>query len=102
MIIFVIMNYKIKFDTLYTCDRYGNTIRKICDSVNNASYSEKEKIFVINYINGSVETRDIYGNRIRFICDGAVDVKFQESNIIVRTKFGNQLRDRNGNLIRSY
>jgi hypothetical protein len=89
------MNYKIKFDTLYTCDRYGNTIRKICDS-------EKEKIFVINYINGSVETRDIYGNRIRFICDGAVDVKFQESNIIVRTKFGNQLRDRNGNLIRSY
>jgi hypothetical protein len=96
------MNYKIQSDTLYTCDKWGNVIRKICDSVNNASFSEKDKIFVVTYINGGVETRHTFGNRIRFICDGAQDAKFQDTNIVVRTKSGNQLRDKYGNLIRRY
>lgn len=96
------MNFKIQSDTLYTCDRYGNTIRKISDSVNNASFSDKENIFVVTYLNGKVETRDTYGNRIRFICEGAQDAKFQDANILVRTKSGNQLRDKYGNLIRRY
>jgi hypothetical protein len=96
------MNYKIQSDTLYTCDKWGNVIRKICDSVNNASFSEKDNIFVVTYINGGVETRDAFGNRIRFICDGAQDAKFQDTNIVVRTKSGNQLRDKYGNLIRRY
>ena len=96
------MEYKIQSDTLFTCDRSGNVIRKICDSVNNASYSEKDRIFVITYLNGNVETRDTNGNRVRFICDGAQDAKFQDTNIIIRTKSGNQLRDRYGNLIRKY
>lgn len=96
------MEYKIKSGTLYTCDKYGNINRQICASVNGASYSEKENIFVVAYSDGKVETRDIYGNRIRFICEGAVDVKFDDVNIIVRTKNGNQLRDRYGNLIRTF
>jgi hypothetical protein len=96
------MDYKIKSDTLYTCDKSGNTIRKICDSVNNASFSDKENIFVVTYLNGKVETRDTNGNRIRFICESALDAKFQDTNIVVRTKIENQLRDRYGNLIRRY
>jgi hypothetical protein len=94
------MEFKIKSDILYTCDKYGNTIRKICDSVNYASYSEKEKIFVITYLNGFVETRDTYGNRIRKICEGAIEARFQDTNIVVRTKTDTQLRDRYGNVIR--
>jgi len=96
------MNFKIQSDTLYTCDRYVNIIRKISDSVNNANFSDKENIFVVTYLNGKVETRDTYGNRIRFICEGAQDAKFQDTNILVRTKSGNQLRDKYGNLIRRY
>jgi hypothetical protein len=70
--------------------------------VNNASFSDKENIFVVTYLNGKVETRDTNGNRIRFICEDALDAKFQDTNIVVRTKNENQLRDRYGNLIRRY
>jgi len=96
------MNFKIKLDTLYTCDSNGNTSRKICDSVNYANFSEKEKIFIVTYLNGVVETRDIYGNRIRKICEGAIETKFQDTNIVVRTKSETQLRDRYGNVIKRY
>jgi hypothetical protein len=96
------MEFKIKSETLSTCDKYGNVIRRICDNVNYASFSDKENIFVVTYNNGVVETRDVYGNRIRKICDGAIDAKFQDTNIIVRTKNGNQLRDRHGNVIRNF
>jgi hypothetical protein len=96
------MEFKIKSDTLYTCDKYGNVIRRICDNVNYASFSEKENIFLVTYTNGLVETRDIYGNRIRRICEGAVEAKFEDTNIVVRTRSGNQLRDRYGNVIRNF
>lgn len=96
------MDFKIQSDTLYTCDKYGNVIRRISNSVSSANFSEKEKLFVVTYIKGTVETLDVYGNRVRFICEGAVDAKFQDNNILVRTKSGNQLRDRYGNLIRRF
>ena len=96
------MDYKIQSDTLYTCDKYGNISRQICKSVNFANFSEKENIFVVTYNNGKVETLDQFGNRVRFICEGAVDAKFQDTNILVRTKSGNQLHDKYGNLIRRY
>ena len=96
------MDFKIKSDTLYTCDKYGNVIRKISNSVNNANFSDKQNIFVVTYLNGKVETVDTNGNRIRFICEGAQDAKFQDVNIIIRTKTENQLRDRYGNLIRRF
>lgn len=96
------MNFKIKNDTLLTCDSNGNTLRRICDRVNYANFSEKENIFIVTYLDGIVETRDVYGNRIRRICDGAVEAKFQDTNIIVRTKTETQVRDRYGNVIRRY
>ena len=96
------MNYKIKSDTLYTCDSNGNTLRRICDSVNYVNFSEKEKIFIVTYLNGVVETRDVYGNRIRKICEGAIEARFQDDKIITRTKSETHLRDRYGNVIRRY
>lgn len=96
------MQFVIKSDSLYSCDRYGNTIRKICDSVNYASFSEKENIFLVTYTNGVVETRDSNGNRIRKICDEAIEARFQDTNIVVRTRKENQIRDKYGNLIRRY
>lgn len=96
------MNFTIKSDTLFTCDRYGNTSRRICDSVSFANFSEKENIFIVTFLNGQVETRDQYGNVIRRICDGAVEARFQDGNIIVRTKSESQVRDKYGNIIRRY
>lgn len=96
------MEYIIKSGILNTCDRYGNIIRRICQSVNYACFSEKENIFVVTYLNGRVETLDTYGNRIRFICEGALEARFQDTNISIRCKNENQLRDRYGNLIRKY
>ena len=58
------MQFVIKSDSLYSCDRYGNTIRKICDE--------------------------------------AIEARFQDTNIVVRTRKENQLRDKYGNLIRRY
>ena len=96
------MEYIIKSGILNTCDRYGNIIRRISQSVNYACFSEKENIFVVTYLNGRVETLDTYGNRIRFICEGALEARFQDTNISIRCKNENQLRDRYGNLIRKY
>lgn len=96
------MNYTIKSDTLLTCDIYGNTSRRICDSVRFANFSEKENLFLVTFLNGRVETRDQYGNVIRRICEGAVEARFQDRNILVRTRTENQLRDKYGNIIRRY
>ena len=96
------MNFKITSDTLFTCDRYGNTLRRICDSVSFANFSEKENKFLVTFLNGRVETRDQYGNILRLICEGAIEARFQDVNILVRTKSENQLRDKYGNIIRRY
>lgn len=96
------MDFKIQSDTLYTCDKSGNIGRQIAKSVVAANFSVKENVFVVTHINGSVETVDTNGNRIRSICEGAIDARFQDTNIAVRTKNGNELRDRYGNLIRRY
>ena len=94
------MEYKITRDTLYTCDKYGNIIREICKSVNSASYSESTKLFLVTFLNGKVETRDTHGNRVRVISEGAIDAKFDGQNILVRTKSGNKIVDKFGNIIR--
>lgn len=94
------MDYKIQSSTLYTCDKYGNSTRRICDSVSYANYSEKDNIFVITRLDGTVETKDVYGNSIRRICDSAIEAKFQDGNILVRFKNENKLIDEYGNVIR--
>lgn len=95
------MEFKIDGVTLYTCDRYGNKLRKIADNVQFASFNESLNIFVVVDLDGVVQTRDEYGNPIRKICENALEARFTDNkNIFVRTRSGNEQRDEYGFLIR--
>jgi hypothetical protein len=94
------MNFIIKSDTLFTCDQYGNTLRRIAEKVNIANFSEKENNFLVTFLDGSVFLTDSYGNKVRRICDSAIEARFQDGNILVRTKSENVLRDKYGNIIK--
>ncbi len=94
------MNYIIKNYKLFLSDRYGNTGRQISENVQFATWSESQRIFLVTQSDGRVITKDNNGNSIRRICDGAIEAKFEGENILVRTRNGNQLLDKYGNLIR--
>jgi hypothetical protein len=95
------MIYKILNGALYTTDKYGNTLRKICEGVSYGAYDDTQNIFLITKVNGIVETRDINGNHLRMICDGCIEARFSGTDILIRRKDGrNELRDRFGNQLR--
>jgi hypothetical protein len=94
------MDYKIANQFLYTCDKYGNLGRKICDNVCFGTYDNGQKLFLVTKFDGKVETRDVGGNHLRTICDGAIEARFSRTDIIARKKDGRtELRDRFGNQI---
>ena len=95
------MNWIIKNGSLFLCDIYGNTGRRISESVSFANYDDKTKVFLVTLTDGKVVTKDVNGNSLRQICEGAIEARFQDDKILVRTKSGNQLRDRVGNFLRS-
>ena len=95
------MNWVIKSGGLYLCDTYGNTGRRISENVAFANFNESEKIFLVTLLDGKVVTKDINGNALRQICEGAIEARFQGDKILVRTRVGNQLRDRVGNFLRN-
>jgi hypothetical protein len=95
------MNFKITNGTLYTCDKYGNTGRRIADGVTFATFSDSMNIFLVTSLSGRVDTRDTNGNHIRTICNEAIEARFMDDKILVRTRNSNQLRDKQGNLIRN-
>ncbi|RAR73735.1 hypothetical protein [Flavobacterium aciduliphilum] len=95
------MNYKISNQTLFICDTYGNTGRRIADNVSFGTYDDAQKIFLVTSINGKVETRDINGNQIRTITENAIEARFSGTDLIIRKTDGRtEVRDRMGNLKR--
>ena len=96
------MLFKIESGTIYICDQYGFKLRKISEKVNYAVYDDKQKIFLITFLNGDVKTADVYGFIIRKICENGNEAKFWEDKIHVRTKDGkNELRDKYGFKLRN-
>lgn len=95
------MNYKIKNQTLYICDTYGNTGRRIAENVSFGTYDESQNIFLVTLLNGKVETRDSNGNQIRTITENAIEARFSGTDLIIRKIDGRtEVRDKHGNLIR--
>ena len=50
--------------------------------------------------NGQVVTYDTNGNSKRRICESAIEARWQDGNILVRTKTGNRIVDTLGNTLR--
>lgn len=95
------MNYKIVNQSLFTCDTYGNTGRRIADNVSFGTYDESRKIFLVTSLNGKVDTRDSGGNHIRTITDNAIEARFSGADLIIRKNDGKtEVRDLVGNLKR--
>ena len=95
------MNYKIVNQSLYTCDTYGNTGRRIAENVAFGTYNDNLKIFLVTLLNGKVETRDSNGNHIRTLAENAIEARFSGTEIIVRRKDGKtEVKDLVGNLKR--
>lgn len=94
------MDWIIKNGQLFLTDKWGNTGRRISENVGFATYNESEKIFLVTLNDGKVVTKDINGNFLRQICDGAIEARYQDEKILVRTRNGNELRDRVGNFLR--
>ncbi len=94
------MDWIIKNNALFLSDNWGNTGRRISENVSFATYNESEKVFLVTLNDGKVVTKDINGNSLRQICEGAIEARFQDDKILVRTRNGNELRDRVGNFLR--
>ena len=95
------MNYKISNQTLYICDTYGNTGRRIAENVSFGTYDAAQNIFLVTSLNGKVETRDVNGNQIRTITENAIEARFSGTDLIIRKNDGKtEVRDKYGNLIR--
>ncbi len=96
------MYYKIVNSVLYNCDKFGNILRKICDNVSFATFSDESSIFLITSKNGKVETRDKSGNLIRTISKSEnIEARFVGSDILVRKSDGrNCILDKFGNIRR--
>jgi hypothetical protein len=94
------MDWIIKNGQLFLTDKWGNTGRRISENVSFATYNESEKIFLVTLNDGKVVTKDINGNFLRQICEGAIEARYQSEKILVRTRNGNELRDRVGNFLR--
>jgi hypothetical protein len=64
------MDYKIANQFLYTCDKYGNLGRKICDNVCFGTYDNGQNLFLVTKFDGKVETRDVGGKSFeRFVME---------------------------------
>jgi methyltransferase-like protein len=95
------MTYKIVNKNLYTCDMYGNILRRISENVSFSTFDDKTSTFLVTKIDGKLELKDIYGNMIRTIASDAIEARFQSDMIIVRKKDGrNCIIDKYGNLQR--
>ena len=82
------MEYTIKKDVLYTCDKYGNTGHRIAEGVSNAHYSESKELFLVIMLNGLVELKDKNGNKRSSISENAKDARFDGDKFIVRLNDG--------------
>ena len=94
------MNWIIKNSKLLLCDKFGNTGRLIAEKVLFASFDEKSQVFAVTLENGQVVTYDTNGNSKRRICESAIEARWQDANILVRTKTGNRIVDTLGNTLR--
>ena len=97
------MIYKIDKTDLVICDKWGFRLKLIAEKVAFATFDDNQNIFLVTFLNGEVKTKDINGTGLRFICENATEARFSGTDITVRTKDGkNQLRDKNGFVLRSF
>ena len=82
------MEFTVKKDVLYTCDKWGNTGHRVAENVSNAHYSESKELFLVVKLNGSVELRDKNGNPRGMIAENAKDAKFDGDKFIIRMNDG--------------
>ena len=95
------MYFKIVNKTLYKCDKVGNPNQFVASDVSFGTYDEKTNSFLVTKFDGKLELRDYNGNMLRLISTSAIEARFDNSDIIVRTKDGKTcVMDRNGNLRR--
>ncbi len=92
------MNYKIVNQTLFICDTYGNTSRRISENCAFGTFDESSKTFLVTKTDGKLELKDINGNLHRVITTDVVEARFNGSSIMVRKKDGKSyLFDKYGN-----
>jgi hypothetical protein len=96
------MIYKIVNKNLYTCDMYGNILRRISENVSFSTFDDKTSTFLVTKTDGKLELKDTNGNIIRTISSDVLEARFQSSDdIIVRKKDGrNCIIDKYGNIRR--
>lgn len=82
-------------------NRYGNLVRIISESAQNAYLNQTCQFVVITTLNGVVELRNINGNLVRNITSGATDARFYGSDILISKGRKSELRNINGLLIRN-
>lgn len=86
------MVFKILNKNLYSCDIWGNVIRKISENVLFGTWDDSTSNFLVTKEDGKVELKDLNGNIIRVLAYDAIEARFQSSNdIIVRKKDGRTL-----------
>ncbi len=95
------MEYKILNRTLFICDKWGNTTRRISENVAFGTFDDKTSTFLVTKIDGKIEIKDINGNLKRTISSDGLEARFHGDDVIIRKNDGRTcIIDRNGNIRR--
>ena len=82
------MEYKILNRTLFLCDKWGNTTRRISENVAFGTFDDKTSTFLVTKTDGKVELKDLNGSVRRDLSNDGVEARFQGNDIIIRKKDG--------------
>jgi hypothetical protein len=95
------MDYKILNGTLFLCDKWGNTSKRISENVAYGTFDDTTSTFLITKLDGKVEIKDANGNLTRTVSNDGLEARFQGKDIILRKKDGRTcIIDRVGNIQR--
>ena len=95
------MEYKILNRTLFLCDKWGNTTRRISENVSFGTFDDKTSTFLVTKTDGKVEIKDINGNLKRTISSDGIEARFYGDDLIIRKKDGRTcIVDKVGNIRR--
>jgi hypothetical protein len=95
------MEYKILNRTLFLCDKWGNTTRRISENVVFGTFDDKTSTFLVTKTDGKVEIKDINGNLKRTISSDGIEARFYGDDLIIRKKDGRTcIVDKVGNIRR--
>ena len=82
------MEYKIINKTLYICDKWGNTGRRISENVSFGTFDDATSTFLVTKTDGKVELKDLNGSVRRVLSNDGVEARFKGNDIIIRKKDG--------------